>query len=617
MAELISQTGSSSSLLETAEWVRFRNALLSISRHPFSNYNLTLERILRTSSETMVCSRVGLWVFDDDKSRIRCVGLIADGKFDLDPELLLQKQDAPHYFDAIENSLTLAANDAAQDPRTSEFRVSYLRQHGIGAMLDAPVAEFGNMVGIVCHEHIGEPRLWTALERIFACAIAALASQVMEFRRLTQLEQERNQALFFDHLTGVANRALSMDRLNQKIKANDKASLLIFDMDHFNKVLQALGSDDTDDVLVTMIDRLAPIVGVDNIGRVGDDEFVVMVSAEGSPLLDAMRISSLIQAAIAEPLQLGVHELVLSASVGIVPDIRHYEDASTCLRDAYVALSHAIQHGRGGQEIFTQGMDEKAKTRLAMEQDIRRAFANDEFVFYLQPLIDASTGRLSGAEALLRWNHPVRGVLAPISFLDVAQESGAIMAIQPALIQRALKSLAAWRQLPGFEDFRLSFNLSAEQLTYPGFAFDLQKMLDDAGLDFESLQGEITESTVLNDEKYLRPMLYKFAESGLSLALDDFGTGYASMTHLSDLPIKTVKLDRSYVSQICDDERKANIVRHLIGMAHSIGLQVIAEGVETEQQRQFLVDAQCDELQGYYFSQPIPIAEFEARWLKP
>jgi diguanylate cyclase (GGDEF)-like protein len=615
MADTSRYATSETSLLDNQVWVKFRNALLSISRHPFSSYDSTLERILRTSSDALACPRVGLWIFDDDKTLIRCVGLIENGEFTLTPNVALLKQDAPNYFNAIENSLTLAASDAINDPRTSEFSTTYSADHNIGAMLDAPVAEFGHTVGIVCHEHIGEPRQWTELERIFACAIAALASQVLEYRRLSHLEEERNRALFFDHLTGVANRALLLDRLDQKIKTKDSAAFLIFDIDRFNSVLQAIGSDESDNVLVMLVDRIAAIAGMENIGRVGNDEFALILPSS-SPLTDAMKMAARLQAIIAEPLHLGEHELVLSACVGIVSDIRHYDNASDCIRDAHIALSHAIQHGRGGQELFMPGMDENAKNRLLIEQDIRRAIAADEFVFYFQPLIDAKNGKLLGAEALLRWQHPLRGLLAPDAFLEVAQESGAVLALQPKLIQRALKSLVAWRQLPGYENFRISFNLSAEQLTYPGFAYDLQKMLENTGLDFDALQGEITESTVLNDEKYLRPMLHKFADAGLSLALDDFGTGYASMTHLSDLPIKIVKLDRSYVSLICEDERKANIVRHLIGMAHSLNLRVIAEGVETQAQHVFLSEAGCDELQGYYFSKPVPIHEFETHWLK-
>jgi diguanylate cyclase (GGDEF)-like protein len=615
MADTSRHATSEASLLETHAWVKLRNALLSISRHPFSNYDTTLERILRTSSEALLCPRVGLWIFDDDKTLIRCVGLIENGEFTITSNTVLLKHDAPSYFNAIENSLTLAASDAINDPRTLEFASTYSRDHNIGAMLDAPVAEFGRTVGIVCNEHIGESREWTELERIFACAIAALASQVLEYRRLSHLEEERNHAIFFDRLTGVANRALLLDRLDQKIKTKDSAFFLILDIDRFNGVLQAIGSEESDNVMVMVVDRLASVVGMENIGRVGDDEFALILPSN-SPLTDAMKMSARLQAIVAEPMRAGEHELVLSASVGIVSDTRAYDNASDCIRDAYIALSQAIQHGRGGQELFMPGMDESARNRLVIEQDIRRAIAADEFVFYFQPLVEAQSGKLLGAEALLRWQHPQRGLLAPYAFLEVAQESGAVLALQPKLIQRALKSLAAWRQLPGFENFRISFNLSAEQLTYPGFAYDLQNMLENTGLDFDALQGEITESTVLNDEKYLRPMLHKFSDAGLSLALDDFGTGYASMTHLSDLPIKIVKLDRSYVSLIHEDERKANIVRHLIALAHSLNLRVIAEGVETQAQQVFLTEAGCDELQGYYFSRPLPIHEFESGWLK-
>ena len=197
----------------------------------------------------------------------------------------------------------------------------------------------------------------------------------------------------------------------------------------------------------------------------------------------------------------------------------------------------------------------------------------------------------------------------------MAEESGALLAIQPQLIRQAFKSLAGWRQLPGHEKFRLSFNFSPEQLTYPGFAYDLQIMLDEAGLTFDALQGEITENTLLHDKDNLLPILIKFSESGLALALDDFGTGYASVTHLAQLPLQMVKLDRSYVSTACDDARMANIVQHLISLAQSLNLRVIAEGVETRAQYDFLRQAGCDEVQGYLFSRPIALADFESRYL--
>jgi len=597
-------------------WLRLRDALLDISRHPFVSDEASLERILSASSEALSCPRVGLWMFQADNSELRCSALFQDGKIQLNLPIVLYRDKTPRYFDALNNLLTLAAHDAANDPKTSEFKDNYLLQNNIGAMLDVPVSVCGKMVGVLCHEHVGSARHWTDEERVFCCGISALASQSLEHRRLHQMEHERNRALFFDHLTGAANRGLMLDRLNQLMRAGDSAALLVIDLDRFSNVMQAIGDEDADAVLVVVADRLAAVAGMDRIGRLGNDEFAVVVVSE-TPMLEAMKITSKIQTAVAQPIFIGDREIVLTASVGIVSETRKYQEASECLRDATIALSAAIQTGRGGLEVFSPGMDEVAKQRMDLEQDIRRGMAENEFLFYFQPILDAKDKSLVGAEALMRWQHPEKGLLAPASFIDVAEESGALLAIQPKLIREAFKSLAAWRRLEGNEKFRLSFNFSPEQLTYPGFAYDLQNMLDESGLDFDALQGEITENTLLHDKDNLLPILMKFSESGLALALDDFGTGYASVTHLAQLPLQMVKLDRSYVSNISEDSRMASIVQHLIALAQSLNLRVIAEGVETQAQFELLQQSGCDEVQGYFFSKPLPLSNFESRYLSP
>lgn len=595
-------------------WLRLRDALLDISRHPFVSNETSLERIMSASSLALSCPRVGLWMFEADNTQLRCAALFQNGKMQLNLPFVLYREKTPRYFEALNNLLTLAAHDAANDPHTSEFRDNYLAENNIGAMLDVPVNVCGKMVGVLCHEHVGSIRHWTDEERVFCCGISALTSQSLEHRRLHQMESERNRALFFDHLTGVANRGLMLDRLNQLMRAGDPAALLIIDLDRFNSVLQAIGDEDADAVLVAVADRLAAIVGMDRLGRLGNDEFAVVVVSD-NPKLEAMRITSKIQLAIAQPIFIGDREIVLTASVGIISDTREYKEANDCLRDATIALSAAIQSGRSGQEVFSPGMDEIAKQRMDIEQDVRRGMAANEFLFYFQPILDAKNKKLMGAEALMRWQHPDKGLLAPAEFLEVAEESGALLAIQPRLIREAFKSLAAWRQLSGHEKFRLSFNFSPEQLSYPGFAYDLQRMLDESGLDFDALQGEITENTLLHDKDNLLPILRKFSESGLALALDDFGTGYASVTHLAQLPLQMVKLDRSYVSRVCEDARMASIVQHLIALAQALDLRVIAEGVETQAQYDLLQQSGCDEVQGYFFSKPLPLTSFESRYL--
>jgi diguanylate cyclase (GGDEF)-like protein len=600
------------------EWLRLRDALLAICGEPFSDYDSTLLRILSSTADNLNVARVGLWLFEPGREGIYCEALCENGAGVMQPGLNLPAATAPAYFAALATHVTLAADDAQRDPRTCEFSESYLQPNGIGAMLDVPVREFGHLVGVLCLEHIGGPRQWNDHERVFGAAMSALCSQSLEFQKLRVAESERQRALLFDPLTGLANRSLFLERLRRQlthIPDGQDAAVVVADIDRFSLVLQAYGNAVGDDVLQQISRRIVEHLPEEQCARIGEDEFAVLITSP-NPTTDALRAALQLQGAVARPLPvLDGDPLELSASVGVVAGLAGYGEADAVLRDALTTVAAAERQGRGGQEIFYPDLQQRAHRSMELERELRRAVNAGEFCFYLQPVFEAEQRRLFGAEALMRWQHPTLGLLSPDGFIPQLADAGLLPAVSMALLREFLPNVRHWRQREATKDFCLHVNFAPEQLAYPAFTYDLAEALHDAGLDGAALLGEITENTLFDRDGHLFPTLQGIADSGIALALDDFGTGYAALTHLVELPLSAFKIDRSFTTRCTSEPKIAAVMASLAEMARRLGLEVIAEGVETEEQLQALKEAGCRRAQGYLLGPPVPVQEFAARWL--
>ena len=478
-------------------------------------------------------------------------------------------------------------------------------------MLDVPVRLFGEMVGLLCHEHVGGPRHWSDAERIFAAAMGVLCSQTMEFEKLQKAEREREQALFYDPLTGLANRALFLDRLGQALKG-EGAALLVLDIEGFSELIEAYGTGLGDAMLRETAARMAKAGSAECVGRIGNDDFALLLPGEHAAA-SATRKAWQLQESMLAPMEFEGKPVQMGFSIGLVPSVGHYAAPADALRDAVIAQNSAARNGRNGIEIFRQGMDEPVRRRLALEADIRRGMAAGEFCFHLQPVFTAS-GELHGAEALLRWQHPARGLLAPDEFLSVAEDAGLLHDLQWPLLGTLCSRLVEWRsgRAPGFQ---VGLNVSPTQLALPYFPDDLVSMLAATGLPADALMAEITENTLLAQEGSDAPAIARLALAGVGVSLDDFGTGFASLTHLAELPLAMVKIDRTFVARAVGDARYTAIIAGLVGLAHALSLRVVAEGVETQLQQDLLVQGGCDQLQGYFLGRPLPVEDFVARWL--
>jgi len=428
----------------------------------------------------------------------------------------------------------------------------------------------------------------------------------------------RHQATH-DALTGLPNRNLLSDRLQQAIhhaqRNGDIAAVAFIDLDHFKFINDSLGHQIGDELLKVVAARLKSCMRTtDTVARQGGDEFVIVLSSQKGmeAVTDTIRR---ILAVVAAPAPVNELELHVTCSIGVsvFPDDGH--DAETLLRNADSAMYKAKELGRNSFEYFAAEMNTHAMQRLDLLNSLRHAVANKEFVLHYQPKIDLASGRLVGAEALLRWHSPSRGMVPPGSFIPLAEESSLIIEIGEWVLRAACAQNIAWQQA-GYPAIPVSVNLSPRQLMREDIVGVVADVLRESGLAPGCLELEITETVLMRDVDKSLAALKKLKELGVKISIDDFGTGYSSLNYLKRFPVDTLKIDRSFVSDIATDQDDAAIVKAVISLAHILNLRVVAEGVEAEEQRRFLLENGCDEVQGYHFGRPVPCDAFAHAWLR-
>ncbi len=416
---------------------------------------------------------------------------------------------------------------------------------------------------------------------------------------------------YHDAATGLPNRALFEDKLSRSLASapQDAGAVLIISPDRCNRIVETLGRAAGDRLLRGVADRLARCVGEgDLLARTGDAEFSVLLSRTGDEggvaeivrrLRDAMKL----------PFHLEARELYVTASIGIAVPPRDGEDAQALLKNAGAALFRAREQGGDTYQFYAPELNDKALRRLSLESDLRRALEREELIVHYQPKVDISSGRVVGAEALVRWRHPERGIISPGEFIPLAEESGLIAAIDEWVLRAACAQNRAWRDA-GLPRLRVSSNLSARLFRRLDLVEMIAGVLRETGLDPDLLDLELTESSVMSDAETATATLRGLRELGAHVSIDDFGTGYSSLSYLKSLPVDYLKIDQSFVRDATAEPNDAAIVMAIITLAHSLNLKVIAEGVETDEQFRFLRLLRCDEAQGYLFSKPVPAEDF-------
>lgn len=438
--------------------------------------------------------------------------------------------------------------------------------------------------------------------------------------RVAYEEQLARRALR-DPLTGLPNRAAFQERLNSILTRSDAAgggvALLYLDLDNFKWVNDALGHSAGDDLLVAVADRLREIVGEEGmVARLGGDEFTVLLEGVMKEH-QAIRTASQIVQELKIPfslVQAGQNEVHTGTSVGIILGAGS-DTAEDLINKADMAMYQAKEVGKGSYQLYESGMGQVAVTKLGLEADLRRGLVNDEFWTYYQPEIDTITGNVVGVEALLRWEHPDRGVLLPSQFVPLAEETGLIVPLGAWVLREACKHAERWRQL-GAEPFILAVNLSARQLRRPEILEEIERAIREFDVLPQNLAIEITESVIMEDAPDALYVLSKLKSLGVKLAIDDFGTGYSSLSYLKRFPIDYLKIDRSFVSGLGQDTEDEVLVSAVVNLAQALGLKTVAEGVETAQQLESIKGYRCDLWQGRYFSGALSEADMETLLLQ-
>ncbi|HKN65994.1 MAG TPA: EAL domain-containing protein [Gemmatimonadaceae bacterium] len=467
-----------------------------------------------------------------------------------------------------------------------------------------------------------EPRRWTAQEIEHFGEIAASAVTEIELQRRTveaeRIERQLRHDALHDGLTGLPNRACFVERLRhageraRRDVANSFAVLFV-DLDHFKIVNDSFGHLAGDELLVEVARRLAGCLrSVDTLARLGGDEFALLLEEVQEPS-DAARVAERLQVALSNPMTIRESEVFTSASIGIALSTRADDAPQHLLRSADLAMYRAKEHGRGRFELFDPAMHTAAMERLRMEMDLRRAVERDQLVLYYQPVVSLTTGGVVAVEALIRWKHPERGLIPPLDFIPIAERTGLIGEIGRWVLARACEQLQAWEREFGYDAPQsVWINVSPKQFAQQDLADQVGRLFDSLSFEPRRIKFEITESIMLENIELAMRTLGELRRLGVQVFMDDFGTGYSSLTYLGRLPLDGIKVDRSFVSQMGTDVRQAQLVSTIISLIRNLGLEPIAEGVETDQQATLLREMGCAFAQGFVFCRPLPAREIDA-----
>ena len=463
------------------------------------------------------------------------------------------------------------------------------------------------------------------VERDDAGQATRLAGAVHDITRRRDAEEQIRRLAYYDPLTGLPNRLLFTEQLHQAIthaeRNHQQVAIMFVDLDHFKRVNDTLGHGAGDELLRIVsvrlssslrghdaVSRLDSEIEGSTIARLGGDEFIVMLSGMHRPS-DAGSVARRLVEALAEPVVVGGTEIFVGSSVGIAMYPNDGIDIDTLLMNADTAMYRAKDAGRGGFQFYDRWMNARALDRLMMEAQLRRAMDRNEFVLHYQPRVDVASGHIVGAEALIRWQHPDKGLVQPLDFIPLVEDTGLVIPIGEWAIGEVCRQVAEW-QASGLVPVSVAVNLAATHLRERRLPELVQRQMQHHGLATGLLEIEVTESILLVEPELSLLTAERLNDMGVRLSIDDFGTGYSSLSYLKRLPIHALKIDRSFVRDLAHDPDDAAIITAIIAMAHSLKLKVVAEGVETEAQLAYLKSRGCDEYQGYLMRRPMVASDF-------
>jgi diguanylate cyclase (GGDEF)-like protein/PAS domain S-box-containing protein len=623
-AEVTERKLAEAALRERSERLLYhRNRLMELAQLDKADMRSAFSRIAQVAAATLKVGRASLWLMLPEGTGICCelVHWARPRKEGVPKSAdVLTAEDHPAYFAAIQAKEIIVAADAVSHPATRSLAESYLQPLGIASTLDVPVWLDGHVVGMLCLEKIGARRFWRPEDVDFAQGVATMIALSIEASQRKQAEEKLTHLAHYDGLTGLPNRNLLQDRLRQSFalasRNRSKVALMFLDLDRFKTINDSLGHLIGDRLLQEVAGRLSTAVRAgDTVARLGGDEFVLVLQGVRSAA-DASIVAQNLLDSVAPPYTIDGAELHLSASIGIglYPD--DGTDVESLMRAADVAMYHVKDSGRNGYQFFAATMNAAATRRLTIETQLRQAIKRGELILHYQPQIELATRRVRAVEALVRWNHPEHGLVYPGEFIGVAEESGLILAIGSWALAEACAQNRAWQAF-GAPKVPVCVNLSARQFRDRELVHHVQRVLRETGLEPQYLELEITESTLMHHSESTLGILEELNGMGIALAVDDFGIGYSSLSYLKRFPVSKLKIDQSFVRDLPGDPDDAAIAAAIVSMGATLKLRVVAEGVETESQLEFLAGRGCDDVQGNLLCPPVAADDHDRIFSSP
>jgi len=580
------------------------------------DYSTKLRDITRACAEQLGVARASVWSINDSRDSIYCEMLHIAAADKYEQGLSLSADDFPAYFKAINEDRIIDAGDAHVDVRTCEFSANYLTPLNIAALLDAPIFLGGRLYGVLCVEHCGSPRPWDVAEMSYVAAAADAISLANGYESWVNTRQKMNYLERTDRLTGLENRRNFQQRIECDAESlgvlSTSRGLLLLGLDDFTAINDLYGQQEGDSVLCQVAYRLRLVAqqGDAWLARVAGDEFAFWLP-EGTDTVRLQTVLDALAIAFVEPFIVHADKpLSLSASTGAVLYPLQGQPISDPMRSAELAMRSAKAQAAGSVRHFLPEWMEQIAASRSLKTELLHALDSGQLVAFYQPIVSNVSGGDIGLEALVRWQHPEGGLRAPGVFLPLLAEMGLMTRLGDLMLRQACSDLSDFRR-QGFNVGWVSVNIAAEQLYGSALVPQVRALLQEFNLPGSCLELEIVEELISQESELLCSQLAELGELGVGLAIDDFGTGYSSLSRLKLLPVNKLKVDKSFVDGLPKDEDDQCITRSIIGLAHGMGLQLVAEGVETEAQAQWLRDQGCEYLQGYLFAKPMPAADIE------
>jgi EAL domain-containing protein (putative c-di-GMP-specific phosphodiesterase class I)/GAF domain-containing protein len=606
----------------------YRRAFVLLCEEPFDELDKTLARMLEVLAITLDVNRVGFWTFEEPQQFIRCEHLYrVDQNSPMGPTLL-RRADCPNYFDSLCKQLVIAVEDAQTDPRTAELRRTYLQPLDVRSMLDVPVRAFGRYLGVLCHEQTGSSREWSREDETFAAAVATQIALAFE-RDHARLAQTRLlERSLRDEESQLANR-LQLEQALAAYLQNPAATggLVVTCADQFNFIAGSIGVRRMPQLLRQLGARLIAAAPEGTlVARIATNEFALLLRDVPAAAVPAAVQG--INTAAKLPLVNEGQRLFMTLSTGYSLIERGLIDRSPIdlgtrqtpellIAEAQLAANQARDAGGDRVEPFTEAMRQGMRSRISLEQDLRRGLDAAEFDLHFQPIVPLTPEGCASVEALLRWRHPTRGLIAPPDFIHVAIDSGVMLELGRRVLRAACGAITHLRARPGLEDLQVTVNMSAPEILLPGTAEAVRSELLAHGLAPRALTIEITETSLMVDMERAAVAIAEIRALGVGISLDDFGTAYSSLCWLRKLPIDKIKIDRSFVAGITKEPEDLAIVKSIIDLAKAFRREVVAEGVETREQLRLLRQFGVDHAQGFLIAGPLPLDEIDPRSLRP